>query len=722
MTQENLQINLWLYLGENVRKASILQSEAAECGLAAMAMIAAHHGRRETLAELRRRFPVSLGGSNLKSLISIADTLGFTARPVRCELDELGKLETPAILHWSMDHYVVLRRVGRRHVFIADPARGERKLPIEEASRHFTGVALELTPAPHFEKREHVERVRLGDLWSRLSGLKRFLIQLFILTLLLQAVGLITPLASQLVIDDVIGRGDRDLLVAIAVGFGALVLIQTAVELLRGFIQLHAGQRLSIQLSGNLLKHLLRLPAAFFERRHVGDVMSRFGSLRPAQSFLTGGLVGIVLDAILVIPVAVVMVLYSPVLSAVVAVNLVVIFLVRAAAFPTVRRLAEENLNLGAATDSIFLETVRGARAIKIAGREAERHSQWRNALAEQQNAAFRQGAFSLWGGSGLGLWTGLHGVAMLFFGALQVMDGNMTLGMFFAFQSYAAQFSGRVSSLIGAFFMFRMLGLHLERLADIVHAEGERGLEGPAALSKPLEGGLQARGLRFRYGQYDPWVLNDVTLSIGPGEAVAIVGPSGGGKSTLLKLMVGLYEPTEGELLIDGHPIRALGLRAVRDRLGVVMQDDQLLSGTIADNVGFFDAHIDLDRIERACRLAHVHDDIMRTPMGYHSLIGDMGSILSGGQKQRLLLARALYKEPAILFMDEGTANLDPELERRVMASLGDMKITRIMVAHRAASVRDADRVFRVDGGVVTEITGAALQPFNVTGSGLDA
>jgi len=657
-----------------------------------------------------------MGGSSLKTLMVIADALGFSTRAIRCELDDLAQLQTPAILHWSLDHYVVLRRVVRTHALIADPARGERRLPLAEVSKHFTGVALELTPAPNFEKKANIERVKLGDLWSRLSGFTPFLIQMFLLTLLLQAVGLVTPLASQLVIDDVIGRGDRDLLVALAVGFGALVLIQNAISTLRGFIQLHAGQRLSIQLSGNLLKHLLRLPTDFFERRHVGDVMSRFGSLGPAQSFLTSGLVGIVLDAMMVIPVAVIMVLYSPVLSALVALNLIVIFAVRAAAFPVNRRLTEENLNLGAKTDSVFLETVRAARAIKIAGREAERHGLWQNAVAEQQNAAFRLGSFGLWGGSSLGIWSGLHGIAMLYFGALQVMNGNMTLGMFFAFQAYAGQFSDRITSLISAFFTFRMLGLHLERLADIVHADPERGSDGPAFLAKPLCGAVEMRSLRFRYGQYDPWVLDDVSFSIAPGEAVAIVGPSGGGKSTLLKLLIGVYEPTEGDVLVDGYPMRVLGVRGVRDRLGVVMQDDQLLSGTIADNVGFFDAHIDMDQVERACRQAHVHDDIMRTPMGYHSLIGEMGSILSGGQKQRLLLARALYKKPEILFMDEGTANLDPELERRVMTSLSELNITRVMVAHREAAVRGADRVLLVDKGTVTEISGGSVATFKVT------
>ncbi|MNU27057.1 Toxin RTX-I translocation ATP-binding protein [compost metagenome] len=691
--------------GSIMRKKTVLQAEASECGLACLAMVAAAHGRRESLTELRRRFPFSLGGASLKSLISTADGLGFSSRPVRCELDELERLATPAILHWSLDHFVVLRRISRSHAWIADPARGERKLPLADVSKHFTGVALELTPAGDFERKSDVERVRLADLWSRLSGFKPFLLQIFLLTLLLQAVSLLAPLASQLVIDDVIGRADRDLLIALVVGFGALAVIQTGIETLRGFIQLHAGQRMSIQLGGNLLKHLLRLPVDFFERRHVGDVLSRFGSLGPAQSFLTGGLVGVLLDAIMVIPVAVVMIVYSPILALLVAVNLIVAFGVRMAAFPAMRRFAEENLHLGARTDSLFLETVRGARTIKIAAREAERHGLWQNAVAEQQNAAYRQGAFGLWGGAGMGLWTGLHGLAMLFVGALQVLDGHMTLGMFFAFQSYSGQFSGRIGGLIGAYFTFRMLGLHLERLSDIVHADAEKGLEGPAQLAKPLVGSLEVRRLRFRYGQHDPWILDDVSFVIRPGEAVAVVGPSGGGKSTLLKLLIGIYEPTEGEFLIDGHPARALGLRAVRDRIGVVMQDDHLLSGTIADNVAFFDPGIDMARVELVCRRAFIHDDIMRTPMGYHSLVGDMGSVLSGGQKQRLLLARALYKDPAILFMDEGTANLDPDLERQVMATLDDLKITRVMVAHREAAVRGADRIFRIERGSLQEL-----------------
>ncbi len=699
-------------------EGGVLQTEAAECGLACLATICLAHGRREGLSELRRRFPVSLVGTRLTDLMACADALGFSARAVRCDLEELGQLQTPAILHWNLDHYVVLRRAGRRYSTIFDPARGERTLPSSDVSRHFTGVALELNPASDFERKSAVERVRLGDLWGRLEGFRPFLAQILILSFFLQAIGLITPLISQVVIDDVIGRSDHELLLAVVIGFGTMIVVQAAVENLRGHIQLHAGQRMTVQLSGNLLRHLMRLPADFFERRHVGDVLSRFASLGPPQNFLTGGLVSILLDALLVMPVAVLMVLYSPQLSAIAVASLVVMFIARAAAFPVLRRLSEENLNLAARSETVFLETVRAMRAIKLGAREAERHGLWQNTVAEQQNAAFRLGRLALWGRSATALWQGLIGLTMLAVGALQVIDGRLTLGMFFAFQSYALQFSGRIGGLIGAYFTFRMLGLHLERLSDIVHTDAEPGLDGPAIGPRSLRGDVAVNGLRFRYGQFDPWVLDDVGFSIATGESVVIVGPSGGGKSTLLKLLMGLYPPTEGQVLFDGHPIGSLGLRAIRQGIGVVMQDDQLLSGSIADNVCFFDAVMDQERIERVCAAAHVHDDILRMPMGYQSLIGDMGSILSAGQKQRILLARALYRQPKILFMDEGTANLDPDLERRVMLSLSSLNITRIMVAHRHAAIKGADRALLVDKGMVTEATGSDLARFVATSS----
>ncbi len=636
--------------------------------------------------------------------MAISEALGLSSRPVRCELDELVKLEMPCILHWDLDHYVVLRKATAKRVEIYDPARGVRDLPTIEVSKHFTGVALELTASPDFQKKPKADKVNISDLWSRLSGFQPVLWQLFFLTLLLQIFGLIMPLANQMVVDDVIGHGDADLLLRVIIGFAIVALIQTAIDLLRNFIQLHASQRLSIKLAGNLLRHMLRLPADYFERRHVGDIASRFGSLDPIQQFLSGGIIGIAMDAIMLVPAGVIMVMYSPLLSLLVVADIVLALGVQWATFGRNRRLANESIALSAKTQSLFLETVRAIRAIKLASRETERHSVWQNAMADVQNLNYRRAVFNLWGSSGFGLLMTAQGLLMLYLGATQIMAGWLTLGMLFAFQAYAVQFSSRAKSLVGQFFTFKMLEVHLERLSDIVHADQEPSLNSGVIQHRPLTGQVELQNVNFRYAPQDPWIFTAASLRIAPGERIALIGPSGGGKSTLLKLMTGLYLPTEGEVLFDGMPMSALGTKALRDQIGVVMQDDQLLSGTIADNVAFFDTQIDMERVESACRTARIHDEILRLPMAYHSLIGDMGSILSGGQRQRVLLARALYRQPRILFMDEGTANLDNALEDAILANLRELGITQIMVAHRQAAIAFAERAYSVEHGKVIE------------------
>ena len=608
----------------------ILQAERSECGLACLAMICAFYGRRENLGDLRRRFPVSLSGLNLKSVMAIADALDFTSRPVRCELDELAQLQLPCVLHWDLDHFVVLARRRGRTLEVFDPAYGLKAFCPDELSRHFTGVALELTPSAAFQKKKVASRVQLADLWTRVSGLGTILAQLFALTLVMQAFGLVMPIANQIVVDDVIGRDDYYLLMSVVVGFGLITIIQTVVELLRSYIQLYAAQRLYSQFSGNILRHLLRLPTDFFERRHVGDILARYGSLGPIQDFLAGGFIGVLMDSIMIVPAAIIMIAYSYSLSLLLIVDLCVIFAAQWLTFERNRRFTDELITHSGNTQSVFLETIRAVRAIKLAGRESERHALWNNALTEQQNVNFRQSTFNMWGGAGYKLVLGAQALLMLYFGAMQIMSGHMTLGMFMAFQAYAVQFSTRARSIVTQVFAYKTLDLHLERIGDIVHADPESHLEGSMPVST-ITGEIEVRDIDFRYAPQDPFVFRDVTFKILPGERIALTGPSGGGKSTLLKILTGLYGATSGQILINGSPLGAIGLRSYREHIGVVMQDDHLLSGTVADNVAFFDANIDFLRVREACRLACVHDEIERLPMGYHSLIGDMGSILSG-------------------------------------------------------------------------------------------
>ncbi len=691
----------------------ILQAEAAECGLACLAMVAAAHGQRHTLSDLRRKFSASLKGTTLKSVMDMADGLGMVGRPLRLEVDELVSLKPPCVLHWNLAHYVVLKKAwngpGGVWAVIHDPARGVRKVAPAEIGRSFTGVALELTPTPAFTKKKHVERVRLTDMWSTLKGLKGPVIQLFMLALVVQVIGVFSPMLNQLIIDDAISKGDLDLLTTIGMGMVILLLIQTGIGLLQGFVGMYLGTQLSFQMQSNLLRHALRLPVAWFEKRHIGDIMSRFSSLGPVQSFLTSVPIGATLNVIMLVVGGTMAVLYSPLLFGCVIATMLIPLIVQAVTFPWVRRKTDEGISLGAVASTTFMETLRGARTFKLFGKERERVSQWQNDTAASVNNSVTMQRVGLWGGAGLGIVTGLQGVAVWWLGAKQVIDGTMSLGMLMAFQSYAGQFSGALSGLIGLYFQWKTLELHLERLADVVHEDPEVGVDEPIQEGRLFEGRIGADKLSFRYATHEPLVFKDASFSIDPGQFVAIIGPSGGGKTTLMKVLLGLLDPTEGEVKVEGVGLKNFGVRTFRHRIGAVLQDDRLLAGTIADNVSFFDADLDMAKVEECLAKACVLDDILKMPMGTMTLVGDLGSTLSGGQQQRVLLARALYREPTILFLDEGTANLDPETEARVSETLRGLSCTRIFVAHREAAIAGADRTLLVAGGTVTELTDQA-------------
>jgi len=671
-----------------------------------MAMVASYFGHAITLAELRRKFSTSQRGADLASLMNTADAIGLSSRPLRLELDEFDQLKLPAILHWNLQHYVVLRKITRRKIWIHNPSTGLEVLSIADAGRCFSGVALELIPTPAFERRKVVERVRLGDLFSRMRGLIPSIIQLFLLSLVIQLFSAISPILNQLVIDEVIGKGDLDLLSTVAIGMVGLMLTTVAVNLLQGYVGLYLGVQLAFQMSVNLLRHVFRLPVSWFERRHIGDIMSRFDSLSPVQAVFTSSLGTIVLNGITLCIVVTMMMLYSSLLGAIEVGTLALLFVVRLASFPYLRRMSFEGLHLTARLQSTFLETLRGARTFKVFGRERERLAVWQNEKAAVINNSVRTSRFGIFGTAGSAVLTGLQQVTIWFLGAKMVIGGHMSLGMLFAFQAYAAMFTNSAGALVSQFFVFRTLNIHLERLADIVHAEPEKGADQFAGHGHGLRGAIAVRDLSFRYSEQDPWIVQNVDLGIEAGTFVCIVGPSGQGKTTLLKLLLGIYEPAAGEVLVDGRSLHAFGVRAFRSQIGVVMQDDQLFGGSIADNIAFFDADLDMEKVEKAARDAQVHNDIMRLPMAYMSLVGDMGSILSGGQKQRVLIARALFRNPKILFMDEGTANLDAENEVRVMDVLRSLDITRVFVGHSPAAMAGADRLLMVCDGAVTELS----------------
>ncbi|MCI5045583.1 MAG: peptidase domain-containing ABC transporter [Aquisalinus sp.] len=695
-------IDLLNFTGKN-KIPVILQSEATECGLACLTMVASYHGYRRDLSSMRRDFNVSIKGATLQQLMTIGSAIGFATRPVRLEMEDLKQLQVPCILHWDLCHFVVLVKVDGKTMTIHDPAKGQRKVNRDDFAKHFTGVALELTPTKEFQKREEVERVRLWDFWDRITGLKRSLIQLFLLAALMQAFALASPFYSQLVIDEVITKGDINLLNVLIIGFAVLMVIETTVGVVRSYVGMYLSKMMSFQMQTNLFNHLLKLPVSYFEKRHIGDITSRFGSLGPVQALITGTVISVVLDGIMAISTLAMMLFYSGKLTALVLLTVTLTLVGRLIVFPYVRKKTEENIHLSAMLQSNFLETIRGARTIKIFGQEQDRMAKWQNAYADVVNNSIQLERFTINTGIGTAIIFGSLRLLILYVGAMMVIGGEFTLGMLIAFQSYQGQFTGRAQGLISQIIAWRMIGLHLERLADVVHTDKEEGL-GLTSANRDLQGSITIRNVSFSYAENEPLILKNVDLTIAAGESVAIMGASGAGKTTLLRLMLSLLEPKDGEILVDDLPLTQFGRANFRKQIGVVMQDDDLFSGTLAENIAFFEPEMDIARVEEAARKASVHDDITRMPMGYQSLVGDMGSSLSGGQKQRVLLARALYRDPKMLFLDEGTANLDGETEKVIANTLKEMKITKVYVAHRKNLIMSCDRVLVVEDSNVDE------------------
>jgi ATP-binding cassette subfamily B protein RaxB len=688
----------------------IFQTEAAECGLACLAMIAAYHGLKTDLQSLRQRFSISMRGATLAHLVRFAGQMEFSCRPLRIEMEDLPYLKTPCILHWDMTHFVVLARATSRRLVIHDPAMGLRKLSYTQADSHFTGVAMELTPTPAFRPHDDSHPLRFRDLAGHVSGLKRALVQIFVLAALLEGLAVVSPLFLQLAVDKVAAAYNPGLLTVLGLGFMLLVVLQSAVGGIRSWVTLYFGTSLKLQWYANIFSHLVRLPVAFFEKRYFGDLLSRFEAAESIQRTLTNNFVESLLDGIISISILIVMFIYSAKLAIVVALSVALYVIVRNLMYGPLRTRTEEQIINSARQQTYFLETLRGIRTIKVFGREDSRKSRWMNLMVDTNNAQVAAERISILFKAANTLIFGLQSVAVVWLGVILVLRGTFTTGMLFAFVAYQELFKARMITLVDRGYEFRMLSVQAQRLADIVMARPEA-VELGEVSSEPQPVAIEVKSLNFRYSEGEPWLLENVNLQIRSGECVAITGPSGAGKSTLLKLMAGLLQPQAGDVVINGHSVCA-SRAAVLGKVGFVLQDDSLFAGSISSNIAFASDVPDPERVQACARLACLHDEIMAMPMGYESLIGEMGGALSGGQQQRLLLARALYQQPSILILDEATSHLDVPTEQRIAAMLSELRITRIFAAHRPDTVAIADRVLALTGAGLAEVTQRKSNP----------
>ncbi len=675
----------------------VMQTEAAECGLASLAMISSYFGKDIDLFSLRQRYGISSNGVNLKQLIDVATQMQLKTRPLALDLNELKALKTPCILHWDLSHFVVLISVRRNKVTIHDPAFGRRVLGIKEVSLHFTGVALELWPSTEFTPETKRSRLQLFSLMKNIDGLKGFLLKLFFFSALIEAVNILLPIGTQLVMDHVIVAEDHDLLTLICLGLLFFILFRTFIGVLRSWITIVTNSLINVQWSSSLFEHLVRLPLNYFEKRKLGDVQSRFSSLDVVRKTFTSGLVNSVMDSIMSISVLVMMFLYGGWLVWVVLGFTVVYIAMRLLTYNYYRQASEELIIKEAKANSHFMETLYGINTLKALSLSKIRSSYWLNLKIDAINADIRITKFDMiFGGISTFIAT-IDQVIILWLGASMVIDNNMTLGMFVAFNAYRGQFSERAVNLVDMLLQLRMLTLHCERIADIAFSEPEQESQSVSLIKPGEKVSVNAKELTFQYDKISRPIFSDLNISISPGESVAIIGPSGAGKTTLLKILAGLLTPTSGNVTMNGIDIQQAGVNNYRQYIACVLQDDKLFAGSIAENIAGFDTEIDYEFVVECAKRCNMDEEITRMPMGYQTLIGELGGNLSGGQKQRLLIARALYRKPDILFMDEATSHLDTDNESHINSAISELNVTRIIVAHRQSTIESADRIIEL-------------------------
>lgn len=694
-----------LRFGFGKKTPVILQSEASECGLACLAMIASHHGYEVDLYTLRRRFSSSLKGMNLARIIQIAGELRLEGRSLRLELEDLAKLRRPCILHWNLNHFVVLTKVTPKAITIIDPARGTRVMSWDEVSKAFTGVALELSPAADFAPVALKSAVSIRALTGRMEGLVGALFRIFTLALVLEIFGILGPLYIQWILDEVLVINDKSLLTILGIVYLAVTLFSAVFSGLRSWVIIEINATLGVQWAMNVFSHLMRLPLEFFEKRHIGDVVSRYEAVQNICQTITTSFVSAVLDGIMGIAILVVIALYSLRLTAIVLAVFLIYLTMRWIFFYPLRAATERHIYAAAKRQTYLLESIRGIQTLKLFNHEGERTAKFSNHLVDTINQSIRVQQLTALFHVGQQFLSGIAHVVLIWLAALMVMHNTFAVGMLVAYATYASQLLSRGDGLVNAFIEFRMLRLYGERLADIALHPTEAHAIGSYLGTDP-EATISIRHLSFRYAENDPWILQDVRLEIPAGSAIAIIGPSGSGKSTLVKLLLGLLSSQEGEIRIGEIDIRQLGFQRYRSFVAAVMQNDQLLAGSIADNIALAHPEADLSEVVKAAQMAGIHEEIAAMPMGYQTLVGDMGSTLSGGQKQRVLLARALFTQPKILILDEATSHLDVFKEMLVNQHIRQMQITRIIVAHRPETILQCELIYQLLQGSLQPVT----------------
>ncbi|RCJ40332.1 peptidase C39 [Nostoc punctiforme NIES-2108] len=683
------------------------QQSGSDCGAACLVMVSRYWGKNFSVNRLRDIANVDRNGSSLRGLSAAAESIGFATRPVKASLDQLAKQKLPAIAHWEGKHYIVVYEITPKHVIVADPAIGQRTLSHAEFKANWTGYTLLLQPTAMLKDTKETS-TPFWQFFELMKPHSLVMLEVFVASLFIQIFGLVTPLFTQLILDRVVVQ--RSELTLTAVGLGLLIfsLFRVAMTGLRQYLLDHTANKLDLALIVGFIRHTLRLPLSYFESRYVGDIISRVQENRKIQRFLSGEALSILLDLVTVFIYLGLMFWYSWKMALLVLVIIPPFFLLALIATPFLQKISREIFNAVANESSYLIEVLSGVRTVKSTAVEQTVRWHWEELLSKEIKTNFSGQIIS----NRLQIFSNtIEAVVttiLLWFGAYQVIHNQLTIGQLVAFNMLLGNIIRPFQRLTVLWNQLQEVVIAVERINDVLDAEPEEDLQHQVRQSlPPIQGNIRFDNVTFRYHpESDINVLENLSFEVHSGQMVALVGRSGSGKTTISKLVLGLYPPTDGKVLIDGQDITSLSLRSLREQVGVVDQDTFLFGGTIRENISLAHPGATLAEIIEAARLAGADEFIKKLPMGYETQIGEGGGMLSGGQRQRIAIAKALLGNPKLLILDEATSHLDAESERIIQTNLNTILQgrTTLVIAHRLSTVRNADLILVLDRGVLIE------------------